>query len=208
VFRGSGEDNEERLARYIDILREAGAGHLGKKVLDIGCGRGEWLKSLKDNNIPAYGVDINSVMVERTAALGLDVRNADAIEHLKGLPDSAVSALTAFHFIEHLPLEVLIDFLDEALRVLAPGGIAIFETPNPETVQPSAITVYFDPTHRNPIPPQTLQFIVAHRGFQNAEILRLNPFTDRLLRQPNENAERPDLLLLRPQDYAVIARRL
>ena len=208
VFRGSGEDIKERLARYVDILRDAGAGHLGKPVLDIGCGRGEWLELLKEKNIPAYGVDINSVMVERTAVLDLDVRNADAIEHLKGLPDGAVSALTAFHIVEHLPFEVLIDFLDEALRVLAPGGVAIFETPNPETIRVGATTFYFDPTHRNPIPPQTLQFMVAHRGFQNAEILRLHPFTDGLLTQPTADAERLDLVLLGSQDYAVIARRL
>jgi O-antigen chain-terminating methyltransferase len=208
VFRGSREDIKGRLVDYVSILRDAGAGQLGKPVLDVGCGRGEWLELLKEANIPAYGVDINSVMVERTAALGLDARSADAIEHLKGLPDATLSGLTAFHVVEHLPFEVLIDFLDEALRVLAPGGIVIFETPNPETMRVGATTFYNDPTHRNPIPPQVMQFMIAQRGYQNTEILRLHPFTDGLLEQPTADAERLNRLLFGPQDYSVIARRL
>ncbi len=208
VFRGARDDIKGRLLRYIDVLRGAGAGHLGKPVLDIGCGRGEWLELLKEHNIPAYGIDINSVMVERTAALGLDARSEDALEHMKGLPGGAVSALTAFHVVEHLPFGVLIDFFDEALRVLAPGGVAIFETPNPETMRVGATTFYNDPTHRNPIPPQVLQFMAAHRGFQDVEILRLHPFTDGLLRQPTADAELLNRVIFGPQDYAVIARRL
>ena len=208
VFRGSRDDIKGRLVRYVDILRNAGAGHLGKPILDVGCGRGEWLELLKENNVPAYGVDLNSVMVERAAALGLDARRADALEHMKGLADCAVSAVTAFHVAEHLPFAVLIDFFDEVLRVLVPGGIAIFETPNPETMRVGATTFYNDPMHRNPIPPQVFQFMVSHRGFQDVEIIRLHPFTDGLLTQPTTDAEMLDDILFGSQDYAVIARRL
>jgi O-antigen chain-terminating methyltransferase len=208
VFRGAREDIKRRLARYVDIVRDAGAGHLGKPLLDIGCGRGEWLELLKDKNIPAYGVDLNSLMVERTAALGLDARIGDAIEHMRGLPDGAVSAVTAFHVVERLPFAVLIDFLDEALRVLAPGGVAILETPNPESMRVGATTFYDDPTRRNPIPPQVLQFMAAHRGFQDVEILRLHPFTDGLLTQPTADAQRLNRVIFGPKDYAVIGRRL
>jgi O-antigen chain-terminating methyltransferase len=208
VFRGAREDIKNRLARYVEIVRDAGAGQLGKPVLDVGCGRGEWLELLKENRVLAYGVDVNSVMVERTAALGLDARCVDVLEHLSGLPDAALSALTAFHVIEHVSLDVLIDFLDEALRALAPGGVLILETPNPETTKVGATTFYNDPTHRNPIPPQVLQFMVEHRGFQVFEVLRLHPFTDGLLHEPTADVELLNRQLFGSQDYAVIARRL
>ena len=207
VFRGTREDIKGRLARYLELLRNAGAGQLGKPVLDVGCGRGEWLELLKENHILAYGVDLNGMMVERTVALGLEAYHADVIEHLRGLSDMSLSALTGFHIVEHLPFEVLIDFLDEALRVLTPGGIIMFETPNPETIRVGATTFYNDPTHRNPIPPQVLQFMVEHRGFEAAEILRLHPFTDGLLTQPTADAELLNRVLFGPQDYAVVARR-
>ncbi len=208
VFRGEREDIKNRLAVYLEAVTDAGAGQLGKPALDVGCGRGEWLELLRERHIPAYGVDSNGAMVERTAALGLDARCVDALDHLRSLPDAALSALTAFHVVEHLPLDTLIDLFDEGLRALAPGGVLILETPNPETMKVGATTFYNDPTHRNPIPPQVLKFIVEHRGFQAAEILRLHPFTEGLLREPTADAELLNRDLFGSQDYAVIARRL
>ena len=208
AFRGERNDIKSRLFKYVDILKLAGAGQLKKPVLDLGCGRGEWLELLKDHHIPAYGVDSNAVMVERTQTLGLDARQADALQHLRELPDNCVSAMTAFHVVEHIPFDALISWLDEAMRVIVPGGLILLETPNPETIRVGATTFYNDPTHRNPIPPSVLKFLVEHRGFEAAEILRLHPFADGLLQEPTADAELLNRVLFGPQDYAVIARRL
>lgn len=207
VFRGSREDIKQRLIPYVERLTLAGAGQPDKPILDIGCGRGEWLEALRDNGLTAYGIDLNSMMVERAAALGLDAREADLLEHLRGLDDSSHSAVTAFHVVEHLPFEVLIDFLDETLRVLAPGGVLVLETPNPENIRVGATTFYNDLTHRNPIPPEPLRFIVEHRGFSDAEVLRLHPNAETLPGE-GEGMARLSQLLFGPQDYAIIARRL
>ena len=124
------------------------------------------------------------------------------------LPAASRSAVTAFHVVEHLGFEVLVDFLDEALRVLMPGGMLILETPNPENLRVGANSFYNDPTHRNPIPPETLRFLVHQRGFAEAEILRLHPFpVEQHLKANDEDARRLNDLLFGPQDYAVIARR-
>lgn len=208
LFRGSRADIKSRLGVYVDILRAAGAGNLGLPVVDIGCGRGEWLELLRENNIPAYGLDRNSFMAQRAASFGVDVRVGDVIEHLRGLDASSLSAVTAFHVVEHLPFETVMDFLDEALRVIAPGGAIILETPNPETMRVGATTFYDDPTRRNPIPPVVLQFMLSHRGFDDPEILRLHPFADGLLTQPTDDARLLNQVLFGPQDYAVVARRL
>lgn len=207
VFRGSHEDIKQRLQGYLDDLKVAGVGGSGKPVLDIGCGRGEWLELLRDNKIEAYGIDSNSAMVERVRALGLDARRDDLLAHLNGLPNESLIGVTAFHVVEHLEFRMLVDALDEILRVLAPGGVLILETPNPETIRVGATTFYNDPTHRNPIPPKVLQFIVSHRGFENVDVVRMHPFTEGLLSAGTPDAQMLNRLLFGPQDYAVIARR-
>ena len=209
IFRGSREDIKARMRFYLDRLMLSGAGQAGEPILDIGCGRGEWLEVLKESHLEAYGIDSNVMMVERARSAGLDAREAHLIAHLRDLPDASRSAVTAFHVVEHLDFGLLIDFLDEALRVLMPGGMLILETPNPENLRVGANSFYNDPTHRNPIPPEPLRFLVELRGFSEAEILRLHPFpVEQHLKGNNEDARRLNDLLFGPQDYAVIARRV
>jgi O-antigen chain-terminating methyltransferase len=209
VFRGSRDDIKQRVMPYIERLKLAGAGQPGNPILDIGCGRGEWLEALKEKDLIAYGIDINGMMVETSRGYGLDVRRADLMEHLHGLDDASRSAITAFHVVEHLPFEVLVEFLDEALRVMAPGGVLLLETPNPENIRVGASTFYNDPTHRNPLMPEPLRFMVEHRGFVEAEIIRLQPFpSHERLQGDGEDQEKLNRLLFGPQDYSVLARRL
>jgi SAM-dependent methyltransferase len=208
ALRGGHDDIKQRLRPYLDYVMLAGAGGDANPILDIGCGRGEWLELLKDAHLSAYGIDVNSMMVERASSLGLDARHSDALGHLTNLPPRSLSAVTAFHVVEHLPFGVLVDFLDEALRVLAPGGILILETPNPETMRVGATTFYNDPTHRNPITPMLLQFLVQNRGFSEIEILRLHPFGDAdKLQDQSRDSRHLNIVLFGSQDYAVIARR-
>jgi SAM-dependent methyltransferase len=208
VFRGSREDIKARAQVYLDRVLLSGAGQPGKPILDVGCGRGEWLEILKECHLQAYGVDSNLVMVERARSFGLDVQEEDLVAHLRNLPDASRSAVTAFHVVEHLGFGVLVDFLDEVFRVLMPGGLLILETPNPENLCVGANSFYNDPTHHNPLPPEPLRFLVDQRGFAEAEILRLHPFpVKEHLKASNEDARRLNALLFGPQDYAVIARR-
>ena len=207
VFRGSRDDIKSRLAPYLEQIERAGVEVSGKPILDIGCGRGEWLELLQERGLEAYGVDLNSMMIERSLAVGLKAQKADALAHLRDLPDQSLGGITAFHFIEHIPFDVFVNFLDESLRVLIPGGIIILETPNPETIRVGATTFYYDPTHRNPLPPIPTKFIVEHRGFVDVEIIRLHPVVEEQLQALDENAEALNRVLFGPQDYAIIARR-
>lgn len=208
AFRGSREDVKGRMRFYLDRLVLSGAGQPGKPIVDVGCGRGEWLEILKECQLQAYGVDCNVIMAERAGSLDLDVQEADLVAHLRDLPDESRSAVTAFHVVEHLEFKVLVNFLDEAFRVLIRGGMLILETPNPENLCVGANSFYNDPTHRNPLPPELLRFLVDQRGFAEAEILRLRPSpVEEHLKANNEDARRLNELLFGPQDYAVIARR-
>src|SRR5690606_28194167 len=113
-----------------------------------------------------------------------------------------------FHIVEHLPFEVLFPVIEQAWRVLAPGGVLILETPNPENVLVGSHTFYHDFSHRNPVTPTSLQFLVGYHGFAVSDVLRLSPYPsgDRI-EDGTALAERVNGHLYGPQDYAVIARK-
>lgn len=120
----------------------------------------------------------NRLFVEACRGRGLDVEHADALAALRALPEASVGALTSMHLIEHLSFETVIALLDEAKRVLRPGGLLLLETPNPENLLVGACWFYTDPTHRNPIPPEALRWIVESRGFHAVRIERLTTARD------------------------------
>jgi len=214
-FRGSREDIRKRVAYYLPLLRGSAVGKQGAAVLDIGCGRGEWLELLRDENISAHGIDINEAMAKDCIERGLDVQVGDAIAHLRRLPDNALGALTGFHIIEHVPLDTLLDLIEEAHRVVQPGGLVIFETPNPENLVVGACNFYIDPTHQRPLPPVLTQFLVEAGGFVDVAVHRVNAeLLPQVLDEPGENdtpALRTALTYLRQvflcaPDYAVVGR--
>ena len=204
-FRGSREEIKKRLTRYLAPLKKAAA-PLGKPVLDIGCGRGEWLELVRQSGFQSRGVDLDASMVKACADSGLEVTNEDALEHLARCEPGSLSAVTGFHIIEHLPFTKVLELLDKALAALAPGGMALFETPNPENLTVGACNFYLDPTHRNPLPPQLMKYVLESRGFTQVEIQRVNPYSpdaqfktgDPYLRNALNDALRS------AQDYAVI----
>ena len=162
-FRGSRELIKERLSIYIPYLAllKENLEHCGP-ALDIGCGRGEWLEILNSQSFVSHGVDIDEGMLEDCLSRGLSVEKSDALEYLKGLPDSSCSIITGFHIVEHIPFEYLRDVIDESHRVLMPGGVLILETPNPENLVVATRNFYIDPTHTKPIPPALLLYLVDY----------------------------------------------
>lgn len=214
TFRGTREDIKTRAAHYLETFSDAGIGKEKGLVLDLGCGRGEWLEVLTENGYTSRGVDLNSVMVSEALALGLDAVESDAIAYLRTLNNASVSAVTSMHLVEHIPYEILITLLDEAARVLQPGGVLILETPNPENLTVGSYWFYMDPTHRNPIPPALLQWVVQARGFENAAIERLTQNRAVFDIQPvdedvagSSQINKVVGLLTAAPDYAIVARK-
>ena len=201
-FRGTREDIKERQKVYLPYVKEI-IERIGGQVVDLGCGRGEWLELLRENNIKAVGIDKNRVMIEQCKEYGLNVIEDDIIEYLRKQKNNTFTVITGFHIVEHLPLKTMINLFDECLRVLKPGGMVIFETPNPENLIVGACNFYIDPTHRNPIPPETLNFLIEKRGFVRGDIklnIRNHPkYTGN--NDINEILYRINI----EQDYAIIA---
>ncbi|MDD5033480.1 MAG: class I SAM-dependent methyltransferase, partial [Methylococcaceae bacterium] len=206
-FRGTREDIENRSEVYLPIVQEANAGSAEAPILDIGCGRGEWVELLKENNLVAQGIDLNRAMVRQCQELDLDVIEADALAYLCGLKEDSLGAVTGMHIIEHIPFKKLIGICDEVLRVLKPGGVAIFETPNPENLIVGACSFYSDPSHIKPLPPEPIRFLMESRGFSNIRIVRLHPRLESI-NIVDDNSQLPQILkncLFGAQDYSVVA---
>jgi O-antigen chain-terminating methyltransferase len=172
-YRGSRELIKSRLEIYLPFVAPLKAIYDAPEVLDVGCGRGEWLELLQSNGFLANGVDLDEGMLLACRELGLDVAQADALDYIKGLGNESQSVVSAFHVVEHLSFEYLRQVVDEAHRVLKPGGLLILETPNPENLLVASSDFYLDPTHLRPVPAQLLTFVVEHAGFGRVKTLYL-----------------------------------
>lgn len=204
-FRGTREEIKESLSFYLPILKDAG---IASDIVDVGCGRGEWLEVMKEAGLRARGVDSNRIMIENSRRAGLEATESDALSYLRSQADNSLSCITAFHFVEHLPLPALVSFLDECARKLKSGGLAVFETPNPENLLVGACNFYLDPTHRNPIPATTLKFLLEARGFFRVEILPLHPPTPAVLKGDDDLTRQLNQKLFGPMDYAIVGRTI
>jgi SAM-dependent methyltransferase len=202
-MRGSVEAIRERQRRYVEDFREAAP------VLDIGCGRGELLQLLREAGVEARGIDADADMVAYARGEGLDVEQADLVEHLERVDDGSLGGIFMGQVVEHLPPGVLVRSLELAARKLRPGGVLIAETINP--LSPLALRHYFaDLTHAQPLVPETLQLLARQSGFADTEVHYLNEPAERLT-EPDDpviaaNVRRLNELLFAPLDYALVAR--
>lgn len=206
-FRGTRSAIKERQRVYLPRLLAAGAGGAERPVLDIGAGRGEFLDLLRDEGLVARGVDANATMAAACQKAGLDCTQGDALTYLAAQREGSLGAVTGFHIVEHLPFKVMVRILDEALRALGPGGLIVFETPNPANILTASRYFYLDPTHRNPLPGEMMAMIAEARGFTDIEIVALHPMDARFPGADRQLAAALDTIFHGPQDYALVARR-
>jgi O-antigen chain-terminating methyltransferase len=166
-FRGSRDAVAQRQQDYLPMLPTVITS--SSPLIDLGCGRGEWLKVTRDHGIPSLGVDSNTVCIAECKEEKLDVVQEDLLTFLTDRPASSVGAYTLFQVLEHLPFPVLVDALREMRRTLVPGGRLIAEVPNAKNLRVSAGTFWIDPTHQRPLFPELLLFLAKEVGFSQAD---------------------------------------
>ena len=220
AFRGTETDIARRLEGYCSRFDGADG------VLDVGCGRGEFLGMLRDRGVSGRGLDVNHEMVAVCRARGLDVAEGDALEYLDSLPDGSLGGLIATQVVEHFRSDYLMRFLELAYHTLRPGSTIILETLNVDSWSAFFGPYLQDITHERPLPPETLRFLLEASGFQRVELQFSSPADDaaklqtveppesapeelvRMAETFNANVGKINTLLFTFLDYAAIAQKL
>jgi hypothetical protein len=156
-MRRSRDEIRARQAPYVEDFRDAAP------VVDVGCGRGEFLELLREAGVDARGVDVDADMVAFCRGEGLDVEQGDALGYLERLDEGSLGGIFCAHVVEHLQPPTLVRFLELAAAKLRPGGVFVAETPNPRTLV-ALQTFFADLTHEQPLHPETLAFLVRQAG--------------------------------------------
>jgi SAM-dependent methyltransferase len=207
-YRGTTSDIRNRLRVYLPDVESAVLRTGGKPVMDIGCGRGEWLGLLHDSDIPAIGIDTNPVQIADVQDLGLDARHGDARSALTEAEDNSLACITAHHLIEHLPFQEVLWITREAMRVLAPGGLLLFETPNVRNILVGATSFHNDPTHLHPMTDPVLSVLFETVGYHPIETRHLHPH-EKLAEFMSKPGFDPELanLMFGAQDLAILGHK-
>ncbi|QYA13701.1 class I SAM-dependent methyltransferase [Rhizobium sp. AB2/73] len=203
-FRGDRAEITKRLEVYLPFVKPLLDDGGTRSIIDLGCGRGEWLELMQSIGMVPHGVDLDDGMLEDCFARNLSAEKLDAIACLKSLPDESQAIVSGFHIAEHLHFEVLQTLISEALRVLRPGGLLILETPNAENVSVGTLTFHMDPTHNRPLPPGLLSFLPRFYGYARAVVIRLQE--NGALRHSGD-VRLIDVFQGVSPDYAVVAQK-
>lgn len=207
-FRGSQEEIENKLKGYLEYFK-------GKSnVLDIGCGRGEFLELLKENNINAKGIDIESDMISICNKKDLNVEKIDALEYLKKLDDESLDGIIMNQVIEHMQPKYLCNLIEVANKKLKTGSFLVAETINPQSLIVFTEAYFMDLSHKRMIHPYTIQFLLESNGFKEASIKYMNKVEDLSIPQSdmfpdefNKAINKLNDVVYGYRDYAVIGRK-
>jgi len=168
-FRGTEERVKASQQMYRPYFAEC------RNVLDLGCGRGEFLESMREAGVAARGIDASRESVAVCRQKGLSAEAADIFAYLGGLPEGELDGIFCSQVVEHLPPLRLPEMLRLAVSRLERNGVIAIETPNPECLAIFATYFYLDPTHTRPVPYPLLVFYLQEFGVGNIEVKRLSP---------------------------------
>ena len=149
-----------------------------RRVVDLGCGRGEFLSRLREQGVQASGVDAHPDAVATCREKHLDVEHGDLLAFLSRQPDESIDGIFCAHVVEHLPTDLVPGLMFLANQKLGPDGILAIETPNPACLATFAGDFYLDPTHSRPVPSQQLHFYLREAGFSDIEVHEIHPAAD------------------------------
>ena len=217
--RGSTEDIKQRQSIFLEYFKNC------QKVLDIGCGRGEFLSLLKENGIDAKGIDLNEDMVLYCQKNGLDASQGNALTYLQVIEDKSLDGVFSGQVVEHLQPDELISLVKMCYDKMKFGTYFVAETVNPTCLSVFANSFYMDLSHVKPVHPATIKFLMESVGFRDVEFKFFSPFPDeaklekfeveegmddvgrRQLELMNANIDKLNGLLYGYQDYAVIGKK-
>ena len=217
IHRGDRALIKRRQQPYLEYFEGRG------NVIDVGCGRGEFLELMNERGIGGYGIDVESDAIHFCEEAGLEAMEAEAIAHLSSLSDDSLDGVFVSQVAEHMTPGELIGLVGLAYQKMGQGGYIVVETPNPQCLLIFASFFYADLSHVQPIHPETMRFLMLSAGFRDVEIEFTNPVpkSQRLARivesgsggsepwvgELNRNLDKLNTVLFGYMDYAAIGRK-
>jgi 2-polyprenyl-3-methyl-5-hydroxy-6-metoxy-1,4-benzoquinol methylase len=200
-FRGSEEYVKSGQQFYLPYFSAC------RNVLDIGCGRGEFLEMMRAAGVPAKGIDLSRESIAICRHKGMEADTADLFDYLAALPEASLDGIFCSQVVEHLPPGRLPEMIKLCASRLTRNGVIALETPNPECLAIFATHFYLDPTHHRPVPHPLLAFYLEESGVGNIEVKKLSPAaesTPSLASLPEDFRE----AFFGGLDYAILGRKL
>jgi 2-polyprenyl-3-methyl-5-hydroxy-6-metoxy-1,4-benzoquinol methylase len=217
-FRGSEEDIKKRQKIYVQYFKSK------KNVLDVGCGRGEFLELLRENGVDARGVDANKNMVKYCNKKRLNVNLVDGADYLKSISDNSLGGIFMAQVIEHFKPRKMVEIINLSYKKLKKGSNLVIETVNPESFV-SLSNFDLDLSHVKSLHPSLLEFLLQSAGFRKVEVKFLSPVPEesklkkiepdtgltkqekKFLELYNENVGKLNSIIYGYQDYSIIAKK-
>jgi 2-polyprenyl-3-methyl-5-hydroxy-6-metoxy-1,4-benzoquinol methylase len=184
IFRGASAVIKDRFREYVPYFLMG-----PEPVLDIGCGRGEFLQLMKEIGKDGYGIETNQYNIQKAVEQGLRVLSQDIATHLQDLQPESIGSVFCTQVIEHLPPEEVFRMLSRLHLVMKSGSALVLETVNPLSVFAYHHVYFKDPTHIFPVHPQTLVFLLRYVGFEKVEFHPITPVPESQKLQPPPNME-------------------
>ncbi|MHB0971113.1 MAG: class I SAM-dependent methyltransferase [Thermoanaerobaculia bacterium] len=208
-LRGSEAEVRALMQPYVERARDAAP------VVDVGCGRGEFLALCRDAGIPARGFDTNERSVADLKQRGFEVGLAGVPECFASIEAGSVGSVLAAHVVEHIDATTLFALFAEAKHVLRPGGLLMIETPNAESLAMTGRDFWRDPTHVAPRHAGALVLVAREIGFAIEEIRTVHPLPESarlpipqdVTPELRKTLEQLDALLYGNQDLRAIFRK-
>ncbi|MFN8487781.1 MAG: class I SAM-dependent methyltransferase [Caldilineaceae bacterium] len=140
-----------------------------RRVIDLGCGDGDFLAVLLEKGIEALGVDSDEKTFEAGQKNGLPIVKQDVFAFLHEQPEASADGIFCAHLVEHLPYPKVIELIQQSFRVLRPGGRIILATPNVRSLYSHLEMFYMHFGHISFYHPKLLCFFLEHEGFCQSE---------------------------------------
>jgi SAM-dependent methyltransferase len=217
IHRGDRALIKRRQQPYLEYFESC------SNVLDVGCGRGEFLELMSEKGIGGYGIDIEGDSIQFCTDSELRAEQAEALAHLAAIEDESLDGVFISQVAEHMTPSELIELVGLAYRKMEPGGYVVIETPNPQCLLIFASFFYADLSHVQPIHPETMRFLLLSAGFRDVEIKLTNPVPrnqrlgkvtvgevkpgDTWVDELNANVDKLNSVLFSYMDYAAIAQK-
>ncbi len=210
-FRGDETHVKEKLEHYLPVFAHA------DHILDIGCGRGEFIELLQEQGKQAEGIDLSESMLGIAREKGLPCSQQGAVEFLRQQPDGSWGGIFSAQVIEHLEPAYLREMVMESSRVLSIDSPIVLETINPLSLFALSNIYFLDVTHQRPLHPEFMRYLLESTGFGEVKIIypeelieepleAISP-ENHLAREFNSNVDKLNKLLYAPPIYAVTGIR-